>query len=282
MEGYIELYIDVVFLVSFGMHVFLLWAAGRIAGFSAKKWRIAAASFLSAVLYCFWFGCFYQNGGFLLSQLLLWLGLVVSYYPKQGRNWLRLFGAAWAASFLMGGGIQVLFSMTEAQRFLGKGLVLGKPLPWQFLPWSVGMAYVLLKLAGKWLEANIIRRREYCTAAVLWRGRGIEGHLLIDTGNGMKEKGRGTAIFQLSALLPLFFREEQIKLLSGNREGLEWAGFHSLGNPNGKLWGIRAERLVLSFGEKQIVHRDIFVGINEMDFTGAYEGIVPPCLLEEE
>ena len=34
------IYIDVVFLVSFGMDAFLLWAAGRISGFSAKKWRV--------------------------------------------------------------------------------------------------------------------------------------------------------------------------------------------------------------------------------------------------
>ena len=58
--------------------------------------------------------------------------------------------------------------------------------------------------------------------------------------------------------------------------------FTSLGNPDGRLYGIRAEKLILSFGEKQIIHNNIFVGINLDDFTGAYEGLVPPCLVEEE
>ena len=35
--------------------------------------------------------------------------------------------------------------------------------PWQMLVWSVGMAYALLKLGGKWIESHIQRRREFCT-----------------------------------------------------------------------------------------------------------------------
>ena len=276
------IYIDVVFLVSWGMDTFLLWAAGRISGFSAKKWRVALGGFLGALLYCLWLCFFRKNGGFLLSLLLVWSGLLTAYYPKQGRNWLRLWGSALGVSFLMGGGIQMLFTMTQAQRMLGRGMVVPKVYPWWLLPWSVGMAYVFLKLAAKWLQTHIIRRREYCTAAILWRGKGVEGRMLIDTGNGLQEKGRGVAVVQLSAILPLFSKEEQIRLISGNMSGLEWLSFTSLGNPDGRLWGIRGEKLILSFGEKRIIHKNIFVGINMEEFTGAYEGLVPPCLLEEE
>ena len=277
-----ELYIDVIFLVSLFMNVFLLWSAGCIAGFSTKKWRIFLSSLLSSLLYCLWLCFFRKSGGILFSVLLLGIGLAISYYPKHGRNWMRLFGAVWAVSFLMGGGVNLLFAMTQTQRFFGKGMTVQTPYPWWLLPWAAGMAYVFLKLAGNWLKANIQRRTEYCTAAILWRGKGTEGRMLIDTGNELKEKGRGVAVVQLSALLPLFSKEEQVFLLSGDRRGLEWMAFTSLGNPDGRLWGIRAEKLVLSFGAEQIIHNHIFVGINENDFAGAYDGLVPPCLLEEE
>jgi len=276
-----EVYIDVVFLVSFGMHLFLLWAAGRIAGFTAKKRRLMLGGFLSAGFYCLAICFIGTDGGIFFSLLLMALGLCCSYYPKQGRNWLRLFFSAWAVSFLMGGGINVLFTLTQAQRMFGRGLVVEKSYPWWLLPWAVGMAYALLKWAGKWLEANIQRRKEYCTATILWHGRGIESRMLIDTGNGLKEKGRGVAVMELSALLPLFSREEQVRLLSGEHSGLEWLAFTSLGNPDGKLWGIRAEKLILSYGEKRVIHKNIFVGINENEFSGAYEGLVPPCVIEE-
>ena len=276
------LYIDVVFLVSLFMDVFLLWAAGRIAGFSAKKWRVFLGGFLSSLLYCLLLCLFGKNGGFLLSVLLLGCGLSIAYYPKQGRNWLRLSGSAVAVSFLMGGGVNMLFAMTQAQRFLGQGIIIQKSFPWWLLLWSVGMAYIALKLAASWLQSHIIRRKEYCTAAVLWRGKGVEARMLIDTGNGLKEQGRGVAVVQLSALLSLFSGEEQVYIISGDRRGFEWMSYTSLGNSDGRLYGIRAEKLILSFGEKQVVHKNIFVGINEDAFTGAYEGLVPPCLLEEE
>ena len=80
----------------------------------------------------------------------------------------------------------------------------------------------------------------------------------------------------------LFSREEQVQILLGNVAGLDWMSYTSLGNPDGRLYGIRAEKLVLSFGEKHVVHNNIFVGINMDEFSGAYEGLIPPCLLEEE
>ena len=276
------IYIDMVFLVSWGMHGFLLWMAGRIAGFSARKWRLATGGFLSATCYCLWLWVRGTNGGFFLSLFLLGIGLLVSYYPKQGRNWLRLFGGSWAASFLLGGGMQTLFTMTGLQMLMGSGITIQRVYPWWILPWSVFAAYICLKLGANWLQANIVRRKEYCTAAVLWRGKGVEGRMLIDTGNGLKEKGKGVAVVQLSAILPLFTREEQIRILSGDQDWLEGLAYTSLGNPDGRLKGIRAEKLILRFAEESIIHKNIFVGINMEDFTGAYEGLVPPCLLEEE
>ena len=276
------IYIDVVFLISWGMHGFLLWSAGRIAGFSAKKRRIFLGGFLPAGIYCLWLCFFRSNGGIQFSFFLLGMGLCISYYPKQVRNWMRLLGAAWGVSFLMSGCINMLFTMTQMQKHLGQGLILQKGYPWWLLPWSVGMAYVLLKRSARWLEANIIRRKEYCTAAILWHGRGIEGRMLIDTGNGLVKDGKGVAVVQIAAVLPLFSKEAQVRILSGDMTGLAWMSYTSLGNPDGRLWGIFAEKLILSFGERKIVHKNIFVGINMEDFTGAYEGLVPPCLLEEE
>ena len=280
-----SVYIDVLFVVNWGMNTFLLWCAGRIVGFRTRKWRLFLGGFLAAGVYCGWFCLFRKNGGILLSLVLLAAGTAAAYLPKRGKNFLRLLGAAVLASFLLGGGMNVLFTMTQAQRVFGQGIVLQKAYPWWLLPWSVAIAYILLKIGIKWIEAHIQRRREFCTAAIFWRGKQAEGRILIDTGNGLRQKdGRGVAVLEMAALLPLFTAEENVALLSGQREGLplEYLSFTSLGNPDGKLWGLRAEELHLSFGERHIVHKNIFVGISLEAFTGSYEGLVPPCLLEEE
>ena len=108
---------------------------------------------------------------------------------------------------------------------------------------------------------------------------------MIDTGNGLRqEDGRGVAVLEFAALQPLFTPEESVALLQGVREGLGLCAlpYSSLGNPDGRLWGVRAEQLEISFGEMSVRYSDIFVGITFEAFTGAYEGLLPPCLLKEE
>lgn len=279
------IYIDILFFISLGMDTFLLWAAGRIVGFRTKLWRLVFGGVLAAVCHCAGMLLF-GNGGILFSFALLGIGVAAAYLPKSGKMFLRLFGGALLASFLLGGGIQVLFTMTQAQRQLGQGLVTEVVYPWYLLPWAVLLSYFALKLAAKWLEANIQRRREVCSVLVVWRGRQADGRVLIDTGNGLKqEDGRGVVILELAAMLPLFTAEESVYLLAGEWERLEQLEslpFGSLGNSNGQLWGICAEELRLCFGEKQVIQKDIFVGISIEGFSGAYEGLTPPDLLEEE
>ena len=277
------IYIDVIFLVTWGMDAFLLWMAGRILGLQRKRRRFILGGLFAAVCYCAWLVFLRQNGGVLFSFLLLAGGIFIAYTPKSGKIFLRLMGTTLLSSFLLGGGAQLLFTFTQAQRLFGQGLIVERIYPWWLLPWAVLLAYVLLKIGAGWMETHIQRRREFCTAAVFWRGRCAEARTLIDTGNGLRQAdGRGVAILELRAVLPLFSAEESVRLLSGERKGLEWLAFSSLGNPDGRLWGIRAEELVLFFGEKSIRHRDIFVGIAAEAFTGSYEGIVPPSLWKED
>lgn len=281
-----SIYIDILFLTNWVMNGFLLWCAGRIAGFRTGKLRILLGGFLSSLLYCIWLYVFHRNGGLPFSLLLTAVGIGGAYYPKRGKSLLRLFAAAWAVSFLMGGVAAALLTLTDVQTLFGHGLILQRNMslfPWQMLLWSVGMAYALLKLGGKWIESHIQRRREFCTVSVYWRGRQAEGRALIDTGNGLRqEDGRGVAVLEFSAMQPLFTPEESVALLQGGRDGLSFLPFTSLGNPEGRLWGVYAEQLEISFGETTVRHPEIFVGITFEGFTGAYEGLLPPCLLKEE
>ena len=112
------IYIDVLFFVTWSMNTFLLWAAGRVAGFQTKKWRLWLGGLFSAAAYCIWFCLFQENGGILLSLLLLLMGIAAAYLPKRGRNFLRLLGAGILCSFLLGGGMLAFFGMTQMQRFL--------------------------------------------------------------------------------------------------------------------------------------------------------------------
>ena len=91
-----ELYIDMIFLVSWSMNAFLLWEAGRIAGFSAKKWRIFLGGFLSAAIYCLWLICLRRNGGDCVLSVFAVDGLICGISSQAG--------AKLAAAVRRGGG----------------------------------------------------------------------------------------------------------------------------------------------------------------------------------
>lgn len=279
-----SIYIDVLFFWELVMDLFLLWAAGKISGFRAKKWRLFLGAFLSALCHCVLLVLFFpNNGGIFLSFGLIILGISVAYMPKSFKNFVRLFFTALFASFLLGGGLNVLFISTQAQKILGDGLILKQRFfPWQYLIWGIAVSYILLKLGGKWIEAHIRRRRDFSTVYVRKNGKWVEGRVLIDTGNGLKRDGKGVIVLEIGMLLPLFSTEEGQKIMNGLRDDLVPMHYTSLGNPEGALWGFIADECRICFGEKTIVYKDLYIGISFELFTGAYEGLMPPCLIEEE
>ncbi|WMI82125.1 sigma-E processing peptidase SpoIIGA [Anaerotignum sp. MB30-C6] len=279
-----SIYIDVLFFWELVMDFFLLWAAGRISGFQAKKWRLFLGALLSALCHCLLLVLFYpNNGGIFTSFWLLILGLSAAYLPKSMKNFVRLFFTALFSSFLLGGGLNVLFTATQAQRMLGEGLILKqKFFPWQYLVWGIAVSYILLKLGGKWIEAHIRRRRDFCTVYIRKNGRWAEGRVLIDTGNGLRRDGKGVIVMEIGMVLPLFSSEDGEKMIGGVRDGLVPMHYTSLGNPEGALWGFITDECRICFGGKVIRHEELYIGISFEFFTGAYEGLMPPCLLEED
>lgn len=279
-----SIYIDVLFFWECLMDLFLLWAAGRISGFKARKWRLFLGAFLSALCHCLLLIFFFpNNGGIFLSFALLILGLSVAYLPKSIKNFARLFITALFASFLMGGGLNVLFMSTQAQKILGQGLMIRhKFFPWQYLIWGIAVSYILLKIGAKWIEAHIRRRRDFCTVYALKNGKWAEGRGLIDTGNGLKKDGKGVIVLEIGTVLPLFSPEEGEEIIRGKKDSLVPMHYTSLGNPEGALWGFVADECRICFGEKTKKYKELYIGISFEFFTGAYEGLVPPCLLEED
>ncbi|WP_352399213.1 sigma-E processing peptidase SpoIIGA [Anaerotignum sp.] len=279
-----SIYIDVLFFWEWMMDLFLLWAAGRISGFHAKGWRLFVGAFLSAFCHCLFLLLFFPNNGSILFSFgLIILGLSIAYLPKSLKNFVRLFFTALFASFLLGGGLNVLFMSTQAQKILGNGLILKQRFfPWQYLVWGISVSYILLKMGGKWIEAHIRRRRDFCTVYIRKNGKWAEGRVLIDTGNGLKREGRGVIVMEIGTVLPLFSVEEGEKIMCGARECLVPMHYTSLGNPEGALWGFIADECRICFGEKVLGYKELYIGISFDLFTGAYEGLMPPCLLEED
>ena len=279
-----SIYIDILFFWEFTMDLFLLWATGRISGFRAKAWRLFLGALLAALCHCLLLiFLFPYSGGFFVSLALLLVGLSVAYLPKNIKNYMRLFFTALFTTFLLGGGLNVLFMSTQVQKVLGTGIIFRqKFFPWQYLLWGIAVSYIALKAGAHWIEAHITRRREFCTVYIRKDKKWVEGRCLIDTGNGLKKDGKGVIVMELGTVLPLFSQEDSERLILGERNGLLPINYTSLGNTDGALWGFIARECKICFGEKTIDHKELYIGISFDFFKGGYEGLVPPCLLEED
>ncbi len=282
METY--LYIDILFLLEWFMHFFLLFASGRFCGIYRGVGRILLGSFVASALHIF---CLYlifpKRVGLFWSMIFLMIGILLTYSPKTIPHFTKLCLATIFSSFLLGGGLNVYFVMTQQQAFLGTFPVQAiqpQNFPWYYLIWSVIVSYILIRKGEKFIQNHIQKRTDFCTV-VLKKGEvSVEGYALIDTGNHLKYEGRGVVILELSVLLPLFTREENEKILKGERDFLIPLTFSSLGNAEGGLFGFLVEECVIKFGGEKITYEDFFVGIQFDGFIGGYEGLIPPSLLD--
>ena len=279
-----SIYLDVLFLVQWGMHTLLLWMAGRILGYRQKAWRVLLGGLVPSLLHCgrIWMTQAYQVG-ILFSLVGMALGIWIAYTPRGLGGWIRFLGAIWVSSFLLGGALEMLFMRTQIQRYLGTGLVVRQRfLPWQYLLWVSLLAYIAIKGASKWLVAYVERRQDYCTLYIKKEDKEVILHGLIDTGNHLTKDGRGVVIATAHTICPLFSTEEAIGILSGERDGLEPLSYSSLGNQNGELWGFLAEECRMQIGEKAWTEKNLYIGIQFEVFAGAYEALVPAALIKEE
>ena len=144
-----ELYIDVVFLVNGICSCLALWTAGRILSRRCHWWRLILGGFVPSLFFCLLL-VFGIKAGFVLSAVMMIMGLEIAYFPKSFYGFFQLLVALGVASFLLGGFLEMLFAFTDAQRFLGKGLTISvSMMPWQRLLWGCLLFYILLKAGDR-------------------------------------------------------------------------------------------------------------------------------------
>lgn len=281
MEQYI--YIDILFLFEGLIHCFLLFSAGRFCGVYRKFYIILLGGLLCSLVHIIWLIIFFPSeGGVILSLISISLGIIITYFPKNLIQFSRLVIASLFSSFMLGGGINVLFMTGKTQEFLGQGLTI-KPItfPWYYLVWSTILGYLIIKKCEKYIESHITKRSEFTTVILKKNNKVVEGFTLIDTGNGLEYKGKGVIIMDFAVVMGLFDYKEVEKILKGDRCLFTSLKYNSLGNDGGDLWGFQVEECICKFGESSIVHKDFFIGISFEGFVGDYDGLTPTYIFKE-
>ena len=284
-----ELYIDVVFLVNGICSCLALWTAGRILSRRCHWWRLILGGFVPSLFFCLLL-VFGIKAGFVLSAVMMIMGLEIAYFPKSFYGFFQLLVALGVASFLLGGFLEMIFAFTDAQRFLGKGLTISvSMMSWQRLLWGCLLYYILLKAGAGWLERYGKNRGQYCRITVESGGKTVNCTGFLDTGNELRsEVGKPVVVLELARCVPLLPQESALCLLLGKSLPEKEASFFSqmpfaaVGTSSGMLTLFMAERLTVTQGKISRKYEQMPIGIYMDRFTGGSAALVPPVLLEEE
>jgi len=301
MTGYI-VYVDQVFLGNLFMNYLILWSAGRLSNARSSLSRLILASAVGSI---YSLAIFLPGTGQLFSPLakLLFslLMLAIAFVLQSWRTFLLSFFFFYLASFALGGMVfgfsYFLQNSTVAWHEPGGMLSVISRHFWAVIWLTLIFAWIACRLGARLLQRRATQQLFPIT--INFFGLRVEVEALVDTGNRLADPLSGDPVIiveyeALKSALPqeIFssFEEEEFRceqfLMSV--ADTPWAKrirvipFHSLGEQNGLLIGIRPDGVEIKQGAKKISTEKVVVGIcrHRLQRGSNYQALLHPILLE--
>jgi stage II sporulation protein GA (sporulation sigma-E factor processing peptidase) len=278
-------YIDVLFAVNFIINILLIEASGVICSVDTLWYR----SLLSAA-----FGAFYSVLIFFpdlkilytLVMKIVFSGFMVICAFQIGslRQFFSLWGAFYAVSFVFGGCLMALMSMTDIGRkssAVYSNGVIYFDLPWQYLFLSTLISYALIIIIGR------VRRKRQCRAEtkgvlIYVNGQCVKVTAIIDTGNSLFDPitGEPVAVCESEALRSLLGSGDEPIIEKMAQKGLKvrYVPFSSVGKSNGIMPGFKPD--MVKVDGKEAEECVICVCENRLSNTREYRALLNPQLIK--
>lgn len=258
MRMHYELYVDSLFLVNFGMNLYLLILVNRSAYKTAAPWRILLGAMLGSIsfLMVFWVPVPFMIRLFVGIPVST-VGMLLAAFPVENlRMFLKLLERLLLYSFCMGGMLLALIRLLPGLRQWMTGI-------WGILMVG-GIAFCFF---GRFLPGR--REREcLCRATLRREGASMTVTALLDSGNSLIEPISGK---------PVSVVEEKVfrGLWKNSVQGFRAIPYHSIGKQNGILAGYLLPELCLEIDGVKREFRDVYIAVSR-------EGIHPSHSAEQE
>ena len=249
----VTLYLDVFFLVNFGMDYMLLALVGRLLHLSASRRRLTAASLAGAAWACL---------DLLIPGLKGWAELLVTWLGVGGMMVILAFGSIgslhlqsggkrrpgriesahigsclvtfWLVSMTAGGIFSVLGDQTPAGFYLSGTRTVRQ---WRLLPWCFLAAGIYFgTCAGiRLVRKKLGEQKLLCRVKLFYRGTELSVTALWDTGNQLYEPYGGQPVHVVT-------RQVSLKLCKSVPQ-LIYIPFRTVGEEYGMMPGIRIDAM---------------------------------------
>lgn len=242
-----------------------------------------------------------KNYSNLIIKIFLSIIMVyIAYLPKNFKELSKRLIMFYLISFVFGGSAFALLYFVKPENIIMKnGVYVGNyPLKIAMLGGIVG--FIISHIAFKVVKTRISSKNMYCKINIQINQKSTDVKALIDSGNLLKEPISGYPVivvekYKLASILPKDILDNVKEILKGSYLGknedrkLEYyiskfrvIPFSSLGKQNGMLLGIKADKVIISFEEEEIIINNSIIGIYDEHLTknGNYTALVGLDLLE--
>lgn len=280
----ITVYVDVLFFVNFIVNILILEGTASVMREMTKPMRIllgAAVGALYAVL--IFFVNIHPFGSFIIKMAVSAVIVYCSFgYRKLGR-FLKMITGFYIVSFIFGGTVVALLSLTNLGRKLGAIYSNGAiyiTLPWKVLFLSSAAAYgaivVFSRIRKRKIERAAIKRR----LTIYIQGKKIDINAIIDTGNSLCDPITGTPVIvceypSLTEILPQEGESLLEKMMNAKLK-VRVIPFSSIGKENGVMIGFMPDKTEVDGKETE----KCIVGVSENKLSAEedYHALLNPML----
>lgn len=286
-----QVYADLTFLINFVMDFCILWTTARLADIQIVYSRIIIASILGGI-YALGYLIATMSAWYSLPMKLLFSCLLIIFAlgPGSWNEFKKAFLYFYVIGFVAAGaaiGVSYLFADSAYEGSFSYLCLLG----------GIFCIIAMGVYGARFLKQRVIPGLLRFNVELKFDEKFCKGQGFLDTGNGLRDPltNRPVLVAEYSMLksclpldLQIVMEEEDDNSILDAITCSSWAErvrlipFTSIGKRNGILIGVRADEVRVNTGRKDVLHKDLVVGIykEKLSGEGNYQLLIPAEIVE--
>ena len=268
-ENVYVVYLDVFFCVNFIMDYIVLRLTSVIAKKKVGKIRLCAGAILGAIYSVIALKFFIQHSIYLtfLNLFMLILMVFITFKFESIKVFFKNCIFMLIISIFMGGLLNYLYYSTRVGVMI-QGAIHNQSLAVvntrKFIFVTL-LAYLIVSLIIAFIRKYKLDEMRYYQVKLIWRGKAVIAEALYDTGNCLTEQTTGKIVHIVQGDLIRQFGKD---IENG---GIYIIPFHSVGEDNGILYGIRLDEMVIERESEELHIKFPIVGIYEGELSANHK-----------
>jgi len=293
-------YLDVIWLDNLFLNYILNWITRKLSGNASPMWRLWCSAGVGAVYAVFMIlPGFSILSRFPLKVLLSLVMLAIGFRISGFRDFMKLFGLFYGATFLLGGTAFGIYYFCNVGITVTNGVFFIRDFPLTIVLFSVVCVIMLYRLLWPLLRLRMNRRQLIYPVEVGFDGESVGIDAYLDTGNELADPISGIPVMvvefeQIQALLPpeiqkIFQegREENLEYITRVMADSTWISrfrmvpYHTLGHSESLLLAFRPDRARIQVDGTWTEIGEVLIGIRNQRLSGSeeYHALIQPQII---